>query len=74
MRTPLFKTPLPDAWTPLEPYDRFPGRVRETGVPDPTTPPETGGGKPAAEAAPAPSATQEPPAASEQAPTTPRSD
>jgi len=60
---------LPAGWAPLEPYDRFLARVRATGIPGLTAPPETGGGKAAAEArAPAEAALAAPPPAPPGAP------
>jgi hypothetical protein len=53
-RGQILKIPLPAGWAPLEPYDRFLARVRAAGIPGLTAPPEAGGGKPAAEAAPEP--------------------
>lgn len=72
----VLKIHLPAGWAPLEPYDRFLARVRATGIPGLTAPPEAGGGKPTAEAAPpagttagatapAPPASPTPPAAPE---------
>lgn len=82
-RGQVLKVLLPAGWAPLEPYDRFLARVRATGIPGLTAPPEAGGGKPTAEAAPpagttagatapAPPASPTPPAAPE-APAAPAS-
>jgi hypothetical protein len=51
-RGQILKILLPAGWAPLEPYDRFLARVRATGIPGLTAPPEAGGGKPVAEAPP----------------------
>lgn len=78
----ILKIHLPAGWAPLEPYDHFLARVRATGIPGLTAPPEAGGGKAAAEAAPpvapeppaAPaSEPAAPPAAPEPAPAPPKS-
>ncbi|MBI3007293.1 MAG: hypothetical protein HYY53_03195 [candidate division NC10 bacterium] len=74
----VLKIHLPAGWAPLEPYDRFLARVRATGIPGLTAPPEAGGGKAAAEAPPpveaAPAAPPPaPPAAPAEAPAAPKS-
>jgi hypothetical protein len=74
----ILKILLPAGWAPLEPYDHFLARVRATGIPGLTAPPEAGGGKSAAEArAPAEAAPAAPPAAPpatpEPAPAPPKS-
>jgi len=64
----ILKILLPAGWAPLEPYDHFLARVRATGIPGLTAPPEAGGGR-AAEAAPP--AAPEPPAAPASEPAVP---
>ena len=79
----VLKIHLPAGWAPLEPYDRFLARVRATGIPGLTAPPEAGGGKSAAEArapaeaappaSPVAPAPPEPPAAPASEPAAPKS-
>jgi hypothetical protein len=80
-RGQVLKVLLPAGWAPLEPYDRFLARVRATGIPGLTAPPEAGGGRPIAEAAPPAGTTAgatapappEPPAAPASEPAAPKS-
>lgn len=74
MRTPFFKIVIPGGWASLEPYDRFLARVRATGIPGLTAPPEAGGGKPAAEAPPPAEAAPGAPAALPASPAAPASE
>ncbi|MCI0370647.1 MAG: hypothetical protein L0214_04530 [candidate division NC10 bacterium] len=72
-RGQVLKILLPAGWAPLEPYDRFLARVRATGIPGLTAPPEAGGGKPAAEARAPAEAAPAAPAAPEEPPAAPKS-
>ncbi len=67
----ILKIHLPAGWAPLEPYDHFLARVRATGIPGLTAPPEAGGGKAAAEAAPPAEAAPRAPAAPPASPAAP---